>query len=89
MRVPCDARRLLWVGADGGVNLCYVTFPLGNLHQQRLLTFLYGERHHQAARDAFQLNCPKCHCERGAGVEKHGPSFATYSAKAAAMAQLP
>jgi MoaA/NifB/PqqE/SkfB family radical SAM enzyme len=89
MKVPCDARKLLWVGADGGVNLCYVTFPLGNLHAQRLSTFLYGNRHHQAARDAFKLNCPNCHCERGARVEKHGPSYAAYSAKAAAMAPLP
>jgi len=86
MRVPCDAGKLLWVGADGGVNLCYVTFPLGNLHQQRLADFLYGPAHHQAARDAFQLNCPNCHCERGARVEKHGPSFAAYTARAAAMA---
>jgi len=86
MRVPCDAGKLLWVGADGGVNLCYVTFPLGNLHQQRLADFLYAPSHHRAARDAFQLNCPNCHCERGARVEKHGPSFAAYTARAAAMA---
>jgi cyclic pyranopterin phosphate synthase len=86
MRVPCDAGKLLWVGADGGVNLCYVTFPLGNLHEQRLADFLYGPAHHRAARDAFQLNCPNCHCERGARVEKHGPSFAAYTARAAAMA---
>ena len=85
MRVPCDAGKLLWVGADGGVNLCYVTFPLGNLHERRLADFLYGPAHHQAARDAFQLNCPNCHCERGARVEKHGPSFATYGARAAAL----
>jgi cyclic pyranopterin phosphate synthase len=88
MKVPCDARKLLWVGADGIVNLCYVTFPLGNLHEQRLSSFLYGPEHHQAARDAFQLNCPNCHCERGARVEKHGPSLATYTAKAAALARL-
>jgi cyclic pyranopterin phosphate synthase len=86
MRVPCDAGKLLWVGADGGVNLCYVTFPLGNLHEKRLADFLYGPAHHQAARDAFQLNCPNCHCERGARVEKHGPSFTAYTARAAAMA---
>jgi MoaA/NifB/PqqE/SkfB family radical SAM enzyme len=86
MRVPCDAGKLLWVGADGIVNLCYVTFPLGNLHEKRLSEFLYAPAHHQAARDAFQLNCPNCHCERGARVEKHGPSFAAYTARAAALA---
>ncbi len=60
MRIPCDARKLLWVGADGSVMLCYVTFPLGNLHEKRLSEILYQEAHHQAARDAFQLNCPNC-----------------------------
>ena len=29
MRVPCDAYQLLWVGADGSVQLCDVAFPLG------------------------------------------------------------
>lgn len=79
MRVPCDARKLLWVGADGSVMLCYVTFPLGNLHEKRLKDMLYTPEHHQAARDAFQLNCPNCHCEAGSRVEKHGPSFRKYS----------
>ena len=79
MRVPCDAGKLLWVGADGGVNLCYVTFPLGNLHEQRLADFLYGRAHHQAARDAFQLNCPNCHCERDSRIQKHLPSRIRYA----------
>lgn len=79
MRVPCDARKLLWVGADGSVMLCYVTFPLGNLHEKRLRDMLYTPEHHKAARDAFQLNCPNCHCEAGSRVEKHGPSFRKYS----------
>ncbi len=79
MRVPCDARKLLWVGADGSVMLCYVTFPLGNLHAKRLRDILYTPDHHKAARDAFQLNCPNCHCEAGSRVEKHGPSFRKYS----------
>lgn len=82
MRVPCDARKLLWVGADGSVMLCYVTFPLGNLHEKRLRDMLYTPEHHQAARDAFQLNCPNCHCEAASRVEKHGPSFRKYSAMA-------
>jgi len=84
MRVPCDARKLLWVGADGSVMLCYVTFPLGNLHEKRLSEILYTPEHHEAARDAFQLNCPNCHCEAASRVEKHGPSFRKYAAEAKA-----
>lgn len=80
MRVPCDARKLLWVGADGSVMLCYVTFPLGNLHEKRLRDILYTPDHHKAASDAFQLNCPNCHCEAGSRVEKHRPSSKKYSA---------
>lgn len=84
MRVPCDARKLLWIGADGSVMLCYVTFPLGNLHETRLRDILYTTAHHQAARDAFALNCPNCHCESAARIEKHGPSNRKYSAMAKA-----
>jgi MoaA/NifB/PqqE/SkfB family radical SAM enzyme len=64
MRVPCTASRLIWVGADGTVQLCYVTFKLGNLHQRRLRDMLFTDAHCQASRDAFALNCPNCHCER-------------------------
>lgn len=32
MRVPCDAYCMVWVGADGSVKLCCVTFLLGSLH---------------------------------------------------------
>ena len=84
MRVPCDARKLLWIGADGSVMLCYVTFPLGNLHEKRLRDILYTPNHHQAARDAFALNCPNCHCESAARIEKHGASNRKYSALAKA-----
>jgi cyclic pyranopterin phosphate synthase len=84
MRIPCDARKLLWVGADGSVMLCYVTFPLGNLHERRLSEMLYTPQHHHAARDAFLLNCPNCHCEAGSRVEKHPPSFRKYRRDAAA-----
>lgn len=82
MRVPCDARKLLWIGADGSVRLCYAAFDLGNLHQQRLRDFLYGDAHQGAALDAFRLNCPNCHCERGSRIEKHGPSYAKYRKRA-------
>ena len=79
MRVPCDARNLLWVGADGTVQMCYVTFHLGNLHERRLPEMLFGDVHKQAARDAFKLNCPNCHCERDTRVQKHLPSRKLYS----------
>jgi MoaA/NifB/PqqE/SkfB family radical SAM enzyme len=85
IKIPCDAGKLLWIGADGSVQLCYVTFDLGNLHEKRLSEMLYTPAHHQAARDAFALNCPNCHCERGARVEKHGATFAKYKAAAQAM----
>lgn len=87
MRVPCDARKLLWVGADGSVMLCYVTFPLGNLHQNRLSEILYSEAHHRAAQEAFALRCPNCHCEAASRVEKHGPSFRKYTAAADRLVQ--
>lgn len=82
MRIPCDTRKLLWVGADGSVMLCYVTFPLGNLHENRLSEIIYKDAHHKAAQDAFQLNCPNCHCEGASRVEKHAPSFRKYTALA-------
>lgn len=83
MKIPCDARKLLWVGADGSVMLCYVTFPLGNLREQRLSEILYSKAHHDAAKGAFQLDCPNCHCEAASRVEKHAPSYRKYSADAA------
>jgi cyclic pyranopterin phosphate synthase len=70
MRVPCDAYQMLWVGADGTVQQCYVTFRLGNLHAERLSAMLFGPRHRQAARDAFRLNCPNCHCHYDRRVAK-------------------
>jgi MoaA/NifB/PqqE/SkfB family radical SAM enzyme len=57
MRVPCTEYRLIWIGADGTVQMCYVTFKLGNLHEKRLSEILMTSEHHKSARDAFQLNC--------------------------------
>ncbi len=79
MRVPCDANRLVWVGADGTVQLCYVTFRLGNLHEQRLSEMMFSEAHRKAARGAFELDCPNCHCGYDGRVEKHGPSAKRYA----------
>ena len=78
MRVPCDSHEMLWIGPDGTVQQCYVTFPLGNLHQQRLRDLLFTEAHRRAALDSFQLNCPNCHCNYDRRVDKHGPAFARY-----------
>lgn len=78
MRVPCDAYNMVWVGADGSVKLCYVTFDLGNLHDKRLRDMLYGPEHRTAARDAFALKCPNCHCERDNRIKKHLASRRMY-----------
>lgn len=78
MRLPCDAHKLIWVGADGTVQLCYAAFKLGNLYENRLRDMLFGDEHRQAARDAFTLNCPRCHCEREARVLKHAQSRRRY-----------
>lgn len=79
MRVPCDKYQLIWVGADGTVQLCYVTFKMGNLHEQRLREMLFTKEHKQFARDAFQLNCPNCHCDYNARIMKHAPSRRHYT----------
>jgi cyclic pyranopterin phosphate synthase len=78
MKVPCDSHQSLWVGADGTVQQCYVTFKLGNLHETRLRDMLFTSCHQQAARDSAQLNCPNCHCRYDSRVNKHAPSTAKY-----------
>lgn len=83
MRVPCDAGKLVWIGADGTVQLCYAAFPLGNLHETRLRELIGTPAHDQAARDAFLLNCPNCHCERNDRITKHLPNRLKYSREAA------
>lgn len=50
MRVPCDRHRLSWIGPDGEVQMCYVTFRLGNLHEKRLKDLLFTAAHTDAAR---------------------------------------
>jgi MoaA/NifB/PqqE/SkfB family radical SAM enzyme len=79
MRVPCERYRLLWVGADGTVQMCYVTFRLGNLHEKRLREMLFTREHRQFARDAFALRCPNCHCSYHHRVEIHASSRRRYS----------
>ena len=79
MRVPCDKYDMIWVGADGTVQLCYVTFRLGNLHQTRLSELLYGKEHREAALGAFRLDCPNCHCGYDSRVQKHFQSRRRYA----------
>jgi cyclic pyranopterin phosphate synthase len=78
MRVPCDSHQMLWVGADGTVQQCYVTFRLGNLHEKRLPRLLFTETHRQASRGSFDLTCPNCHCHYDQRIHKHAPSARKY-----------
>lgn len=78
MRIPCDVNKMVWIGANGVVQLCYVTFELGNLHHKRLKEILYTDRHRAAARGAFKLDCPNCHCERDSRIRKHWASRQRY-----------
>lgn len=80
MRIPCDVGNLIWVGADGSVQLCYVTFRMGNIRERPLREMLFTPGHREAAREAFQLNCPNCHCERDSRIQKHLPSRIRYAA---------
>ena len=79
MKVPCERYRLIWVGADGTVQLCYVTFKMGNLHDKRLAQLLFTPEHRQFSRDAFALRCPNCHCSYHNRIEMHAASRLRYS----------
>lgn len=79
MRVPCDAKNLIWVGADGSVQLCYVTFRLGNIRERPLREMLFTDAHRTAARSAFRLDCPTCHCERDSRIMKDLASRIRYA----------
>lgn len=79
MRVPCTAYEMIWIGADGTVQLCYVTFHLGSLKEKRLSEMLFGAEHRCAARDAFELNCPNCHCSSNERVMRDAAARKRYS----------
>jgi cyclic pyranopterin phosphate synthase len=79
MRVPRDSHQMIWVGADGTVQQCYVTYRLGNLHAMRLRDMLFTEEHRRCARDSFALGCPNCHCHYDRRIQKHAGSLAKYS----------
>ncbi|WP_207537889.1 radical SAM protein [Sabulicella rubraurantiaca] len=78
MRVPCDAYELLWIGADGTLQLCDVALPLGNVNIHRMRDLLFTEAHAQAARDGFKLNCPNCTCKAQTRIQKDVPSMRRY-----------
>ena len=79
MKVPCTEYSLIWVGPDGTVQMCYVTFELGNLHEKRLSEMLFTKEHCKASQDAFALNCPNCHCSYDARIQRHAPSRRAYA----------
>jgi cyclic pyranopterin phosphate synthase len=78
MRVPCDAYELLWIGADGSLQLCDVALPLGNVNAHRLRDLLFTEEHRRAARDGFQLKCPNCTCKAQTRIQKDAASMSRY-----------
>lgn len=79
MRVPCDAYELLWIGADGTLQLCDVALPLGNVNEQRLRDILFSREHRKASLDAFRLNCPNCTCKVEGRIQKDAASIRRYS----------
>lgn len=79
MRVPCTAYDLIWIGADGTVQLCYVCFKLGNLHDTPLSDLLMTPEHRKAAQDAFALKCPNCHCGYDSRITQHRASAKYYA----------
>lgn len=79
VRIPCDANQLIWIGANGVVQLCDTSFPLGNIHEQRLRDILFTDAHKKACVDAFRLDCPNCHCKIDSRMRKHGPSLRRFA----------
>lgn len=79
MRVPCDSYELLWIGADGSLQLCDVALPLGNVKERRLREFLFTAEHRKAARDGFKLNCPNCTCKVESRIQRDAASIRRYS----------
>jgi cyclic pyranopterin phosphate synthase len=78
MEIPCDMYDHLWIGPDGSVQLCYASFPLGNIYEARLAELVYTKTHVESCRAAFQLKCPRCHCNRPTRIVRHMPSVYRY-----------
>lgn len=62
MKLPCDKSKLIWIGPDGSVQLCRVTFLLGNIYKKDLSDLLFTPQHKQFSNDCIRLKCPNCHC---------------------------
>ena len=60
IRLSKSEYRLIWVGPDGTVQMCYVTFKLGNLHENRLSEMLFSPERKRAAKDASDLRLNRC-----------------------------
>jgi cyclic pyranopterin phosphate synthase len=76
--IPCDAYELIWVGADGSVQLCDTHFPLGSLREERLRDILFSPAHCRAAIDGFRLRCPACMCKIDSRMRRHTASIHRY-----------
>jgi cyclic pyranopterin phosphate synthase len=77
-RIPCDAYQMVWIGADGTVQLCDSWFELGNLLRTPLREILFSAAHRQACRDGFALACPNCHCKIDSRIRKDAASLRRY-----------
>ena len=88
MRVACNAYQHVWIGADGSVQLCDVTFPLGNINVTPLRDILYSSEHKAAACNAFALNCPNCKCQVESWIQTNFQTYRRYSAKAKSIMPL-
>lgn len=82
MRVPCDAYQLLWIGADGSLQMCDTAFPLGNVNETRLRDLVFTDEHKKAARDGYLLKCPNCTCKVDSRIRRHGKSWKKYGGAA-------
>ena len=79
MKVPCTENRLLWVGADGTLQVCYVLFKLGNINVTPLKDLLFTKQHKDFAKKVFNLKCPNCYCSYDKRIQVHWPSRKYYS----------
>jgi MoaA/NifB/PqqE/SkfB family radical SAM enzyme len=78
MAVPCDAYELVWIGADGTVQLCDGAYPLGNVNHQRLRDVLFTPQHVAAARGGFRLECGNCNCKLDSRIRRNADSRRRY-----------
>ena len=87
MRVACDAYQMVWIGADGTVQLCDVTFPLGNINVTPLKDILFTPEHGEAAQRAFKLDCPNCTCKVETRIQNSFKSYRKYNTCAQGLAR--